>query len=128
MELSVFLAKAWGLYLLIISLAFLVNRKNYQAALQVLKNKAARILAGFILLVIGILSIISHNIWTADWRGLITLFGWITLIKGIHRLFWPKFVIRQIKKLKIKKWMNVALFLSFILGAYLTYIGFFFFN
>ena len=124
MQLSLFLAKAWGIYILLISLAFLVNRKNYQAALRLLENETTRLLAGFALLVIGILHVISHNIWTPDWRVLITLSGWISLIKGINRLFWPEFTIKQIKKLKIDKWATPLLILALILGAYLTYKGF----
>jgi len=124
MELSVFLAKTWGLYFLIISLAFLVNRKNYQVMLRLIENKIALLLSGFILLVVGILSVVAHNIWTLDFRGLITLFGWIALVKGINRLFWPEFVTAQIKKLKIDRWATPLLFLAFVLGVWLTYIGF----
>ncbi len=79
--------------------------------------------SGLFNLIIGLLVILSHNIWVADWRVLITIMGWLALTKGIVRLFFPEKLPKLAKKVS-ESWFMVicALFLS--IGIYLTYIGF----
>lgn len=128
MELSIFLAKAWGLYLLIIALAFLINKNIFKILLRLFENEGAVFASGVFNLMVGILMVLSHNIWTPDWRVIITLFGWIALAKGIIRLFWPRLlinvVIKRIGKLKDSGWISVLLGIALLLGLYLSFIGF----
>lgn len=39
------------------------------------------LIAGYASLSIGIASILVHNVWSFDWRGIVTLMGWISLVK-----------------------------------------------
>lgn len=124
MNLSIFLAKAWGLFLIIISLAFLINKKNLQTILQAYQSKWNVLVSGSINLVVGILMVLSHNIWTWNWKVIITLFGWVALIKGVVRLVWPS-EVDQIRKLLVdSRWVSVLLIIALALGVYLTFIGF----
>lgn len=124
MELSIFLAKAWGFFLLVISFAFLVNRKNLQTIFKAYENDWNVLLSGIVNLVVGILMVLSHNIWSADWRVLITLFGWIALIKGAVRLVWPGEVNIISNKLKGSKWIPIFLVIALAFGLYLIFLGF----
>jgi hypothetical protein len=42
----------------------------------------------------GLAIVLTHNVWTADWRVLITLFGWLNAIGGAVRLLAPDTVMR----------------------------------
>jgi hypothetical protein len=44
---------------------------------------------------VGVAIVLTHNIWTADWRVVITVFGWLCSIGGALRLFGPLFVVRM---------------------------------
>ena len=80
MELSVFLAKVLGLYLVIVAPAALLNRKHFPRLIKEFSDSLAMVvLSGFVALVLGLLLVVSHNVWTADWRVIITLLGWVTL-------------------------------------------------
>ena len=125
MELSFLLARLWGLYLVIISLSFLFNRKILESVITAISDKAFVILAGFFTLSIGIIMVAIHNVWTPDWRIILTLFGWLALIKGVVYINWPELALKWGNKFQTNRGLvNILLVITLILGIYLTYIGF----
>lgn len=52
---------------------------------------------GYITLLVGLVTIILHNIWSWDSRLVITLLGWSTFIKGIMKTGFPEHVHRKAK-------------------------------
>lgn len=90
MEVSIFLGRALGLYLLIISLSMLFNHRVFFSTFQQwIQEPSIITLTAFISIILGILMVLVHNVWVADWRIVITLLAWLTLIKGIVRLNFP---------------------------------------
>ena len=78
MQTSLFLAKLLGPVLFVTGIGLLANRAGYQAmAKEFLKSRALIYLAGLLALIPGIALVLVHNVWAADWRVLITLFGWL---------------------------------------------------
>jgi len=126
---SIFLAKAWGIYLVITCLAFLINRKNLERLIKEIEDEGFLMLSGFIALLIGIVTVLLHNIWVADWRVIITIFGWLALIKGALRLFWPQIAVKTAKFWTKNSFLiSPMLLICLILGGYLLYLGFYFGN
>ena len=126
MELSLFLAKVIGLYLLIIGLGMLINRKEFEPLIrQVVKDKLLIFLSGTMALLLGLLVVLSHNVWTPDWRGLITLLGWLTLLKGLMRVLLPS-VAEQIRDsvMKSKNVLTVMATILAFVGLYLSIVGY----
>lgn len=92
MELSVLIAKLYGTVAIAMGLGMIFNAKYYQEAFgEMTKNKTYIFLGGIAALVIGLLIVVHHNIWEASWVVLITLIGWIAVIKGFALLVFPKF-------------------------------------
>lgn len=125
MDISIFLAKALGIYLLIVSSGMLVNSQNIKPILKdFLNNLPLLYLGGFIALIVGILIITSHNIWVGDWRVLITIIGWMSFIKGTWLVVAP-----QVGHRLTAKWMQshtayvVTSLFDLAIGAYLYYAG-----
>ncbi len=46
-------------------------------------------LSGILTLLAGLAIVRSHNLWVADWRVIITIFGWIAVPAGIARMLLP---------------------------------------
>jgi len=46
-------------------------------------------LNGMILFIVGLVVARFHNIWTRDWRLIVTLFGWLLVIAGFLRMTFP---------------------------------------
>jgi hypothetical protein len=47
-------------------------------------------LNGAVLFVAGLAIVRSHNLWTRDWRVLVTLMGWLGMLAGLYRMFAPE--------------------------------------
>lgn len=123
MELSIFLAKLFGLYLIVVCSAALINRKNFEKLADSLSgNLTLLVFSGAASMLLGLAVVISHNIWTSDWRVLISFLGWLTLFKAGVRLFFPEKIKPMAMKF-MKLWPWVCL-VFLIVGVYLAYIGF----
>jgi glucose uptake protein GlcU len=86
------------------------------------EDKAFVISTGYITLLMGLVTVLLHNVWTPDWRGVITVLAWSTLIKGIMKTGFPEVINRQAQRFRKKQeWSAVFLVL---LGAWLMYNGF----
>lgn len=127
MESSIFLARALGLYFLIIAISMLINGEKIKPLLTNIINDASLLfVTGFMALIIGILLVVSHNIWVADWRVVITIVAWMALFKGIMRVACPQFALDA-----SKKWVgndftyNLSMVLVLLIGLFLSYHGFF---
>src|SRR6202047_4220851 len=94
MSTSVFLARLIGPVMLVIGLAVLTNQSAFRAmAEEFLASRALIFLSGLLIMPVGLAIVLTHNIWAADGRVMITLFGWLNLIGGAMRLFAPAYVI-----------------------------------
>jgi hypothetical protein len=127
MDISIFLAKALGIYLVIISLSMFINSERYKSIIHdVTYNPSFLFLTGVIALIIGILMVISHNIWQANWRTIITLIAWLSFIKGTVRVLFPQLAYPGIQRLiKNSIVYNTTAFICLLLGILLSYFGFF---
>ena len=124
MEHSIFLAKVLGLYLLIVPAAVLLKRKQFaEFAKEFSDNLAIVFLSGLIALILGLLMVVSHNVWTADWRAVITFIGWLTLAKGVVRILFPEKLATLAIDPSSAKW-TLALIVLLGLGICLTFVGF----
>jgi hypothetical protein len=121
---SIFLAKFWGLYLVLVSLALLFNKENLKMILHYYRDEEVPFLSGFLLVLFGLLFVLTHSEWSFDWVGLVTLLGWLTLIKGVIRIFWPEETVRWMKQMKGRAVIPVSLYIGLIVGLYLTVVGF----
>lgn len=127
MELSYFLAKVMGLYFIIISIAFLLNRDALIAAASELMNSyALRLVLYIFTLILGILLIVSHNVWTTNFAVLVTIVGWLIFIKGAINLMFPA-IAKDMGKpfLKSKPLITGSILINLLLGLIFIYYGFF---
>ena len=88
---SELLAGLLGPVLATIGLAMLTNRHALEAmAGQMPASLPVVFLAGLLLLVAGLSIVRVHNIWVADWRVIITLAGWFSVIGGLVHMLMPE--------------------------------------
>ena len=126
MDTSKFLSKVIGLYLLIVSSAMLANMPSFSNHVHsLITNSSLMFVAGFFTLILGLLMIVSHNIWQWNWRVIITLIAWLVLIKALSILIFPEY-IDQMSAILLNNlhFAYGAASLNFLLGLLLTYFGF----
>lgn len=98
MEQSVFLAKTIGLLLMLVAGALLVNRKSVDLLFNIYSHPEAVFLTGILETVLGIVFILGHNVWTLDFRVIITFIGWILLMRGVGRIFYTSRIPHILEK------------------------------
>lgn len=118
MDPSVFLAQFWGWYLIIIFLILSFNPVRIKQIFNDLKDEKFLILASSIAIIIGLLNILFHNIWEANWKVIITLIGWISLYVGLSLFIFPKQTVAFLKFINIKL-VQVIYTLLFLIGFFL---------
>lgn len=124
MDLSVFIARLFSVLHLAIGLGMLLNRQHYRALYTgILGSPPLLYFGGVIGLFFGFSIITVHNIWTEDWRSLVTLIGWIAFIKGITLLVWPKILVTHANFWM--KNMQISALIVLGLGFLFGYFGFF---
>jgi len=116
MDFTIFFARLWGSFFVIFGLLFIIT-KQLGKTIEMTKDKAFVISTGYITMLMGLVTVILHNVWVASWEVVITLLGWITLIKGLMKIGWPEQIHKQAQRFK-KKQEYSAIFLL-ILGAFL---------
>ena len=126
MDLSIFLAKLFGLYFLIAGAIVMGRQKSFMPIFgEMFGNRALVILVAFGELAAGLALVIAHPVWTSDWRGIITIIGTVMLLESVFYLTSPYTkAMRIIKKFNNPTWYTSGGLLSVILGAYLAGKGF----
>jgi hypothetical protein len=125
MPTSIFLAKLLGPILLVAGIAMLVNRRGLDAIAQELLGSPLLLLLGIIDFAVGLAIVLTHNVWVADWRLIITLLGWLLMVRGAVRMLIPE----QAKALGTKLLKNstvicASLGATIALGVVLSSFGY----
>jgi hypothetical protein len=78
------LAQIIGPTLSVITLSEMINLSIWASTIP-----SVTFLNGALLFVAGISIVRVHNFWVRSWTILITLTGWLTLLLGLFRMFFP---------------------------------------
>ena len=126
MATSIFLAKLIGPVCLVIGLALLIDRAAFRAlANQFLDSPALMFLSGVITMPAGLAIILTHNVWTGDWRILITILGWLATIGGGARLLLPRHATRFRRSLLANpSTFPISTGIYLVFGAVLSFYGY----
>lgn len=126
MDISLFLAKVMGLYFVIISLSVLINKNRMLSIITgIIQNPSLQFMMGLNILIIGIILILSHNVWVASWQIIITIISWLILFKGILNITFPSLAQSMTKPFLHSQVMPyISVLINFLLGLFLCYYGF----
>ena len=125
--LTIFLSRLIGLFAVLVSLSLLMARKSGVEAVDALIHDRPLVLTiGMIVLLGGLAMVLSHNIWSGGAPPVVvTLFGWIILIRGVLILFLsPDAMVSLFEVFRFEEFFYVYAAIPLILGLYLTYAGF----
>ena len=123
---SIFIAKLMGPILLVVGISILIDEKSFRAmAKEVLGSRALIYLFGIIDLLLGLVLVTVHNVWVMDWRVIITLIGWISIVRGVVRMLCTSYIMKNGPKLLRKQGLLIGVaIVMLILGAVLSYYGY----
>jgi hypothetical protein len=116
-----------GLVYSAIGVGMLVNRRFYSRMLnKMIADEAVLFVTGLLVTVIGYFLVAYHNNWTSGWTMIITIIGWLALLKGLMMVVIPENSLELYKFFKISKGqLSVYGIIILVIGAFLAYLGFF---
>ena len=125
--LTIFLSRLIGLFALALSVAMVLRRETFIViASGMVHDRPLLFILGLITLAIGLAMVLSHNIWSGGVLPVvITIFGWIQLFRGLVALLMPPDALAYLfDRMNFPKFLYGAIAITFVLGVYLTYMGF----
>ncbi len=126
MQPAVFIAKLTGPALVVIGVGVLLNEPNYSAMITEATHSPTIIyLSGLLSLLPGLAILNVYRMWTADWRVVITILGWLLAIGGIVRIVLPQFTTTLATTLySTSASLTVFAVFVLVLGGYLSFEGY----
>ena len=125
---TIFLSKLIGLYSIVVGLAMVAHKQATLRMVGALLQYAPLLyLVGVIALGIGLAMVLGHNVWKGGALPVVvTLIGWLSLLKGLHFLFLPSAVAVRLflGVLHYCQLFYLYVAIDLIIGVYLTYAGF----
>ncbi len=126
MQTSLFLAKLLGPFFLIVGASLLINRDGFRAIVdEFMRSPALVFLTGLMILPAALAIVLVHNVWTADWRVLITILGWLSIVSAVLRLAAPRLALDVGRKLYAKpNVITISAGIWIAIGAVLCFFGY----
>jgi hypothetical protein len=119
-ETTIFLAQFWGSLFMILGLMS-VSAKLLGRIIEYAEDKTITIATGYITFLLGLATVVAHNVWVLDWPVAVTILGWVTLFKGIEKIGFPERVNKKAQMFKGGQilWGCVI----FLIGAFIFWIS-----
>lgn len=99
MDTTIFLARFWGSLFMILGMAS-VFANLLGRIIKMTDERTITVSTGYITFLLGLATVIAHNIWALNWTVAITILGWATLLKGITKIGFPEHVNKQAQLFK----------------------------
>ncbi len=124
---TTFLAQAIGVLFIIVSISLATERKMVMGVFKELfAHRVLTYIWGIITLVISLVMILEHNIWSGTTALAVTILGWYLFLEALVYVFLPQKMFSVFYKLIQKKTIYYTLASAFLLvGFYFTIVGFF---
>jgi hypothetical protein len=126
MQTSVFLARLLGPTLLLVGAGILLNQRYYRGMTsEFIASRPLFYLASIIGVVGGLAIVLVHNVWVLNWRVLITLLGWINLLRGAFSILLPEQSFTYGGRMIGSQYMPVTGgVVALLIGLTLSYFGY----
>jgi hypothetical protein len=126
MEHSLFLAKLMGVVLIVGPIVKTVRHKQFViACARAYESPTAIFVIGGLVFICSTALLLSHAVWVADWRIVVTLLGWLMLSVSLLQLFFPRSMAWPMRVLPEARYRIILDVSQALLGAYLLYHGFY---
>ncbi|PHR58018.1 MAG: hypothetical protein COA47_10940 [Robiginitomaculum sp.] len=126
METSILIAKILGPLYLVSGFAWVFNRDAYGKMMTDFTQQRGLLYVSAVLaFLFGAVILTFHNIWTANWQVLITMLGFLGLLKGLTLLVFPEMAMKMANALIGNQRLTGLLFVVvFMVGAILVWFGY----
>jgi hypothetical protein len=117
------LAVLMGSALVIVGIT-LFNKLYFSAVMTDMANSKGLLwVTGLITFVMGMVIVALYHVWSADWRVLVTLLGWLTVIKGAVIVLFPSSMMLLYRRFWSNHLLTYSGVYALVLGGLLLFLG-----
>ena len=122
MDFSIIIAQVLGIFFVVAGVSMLANGTSTAAIVEEsAQSKGIMFLWGMCALLIGAVIVVLNDVWTSGLPLLVTIFGWLALIKGMFILLLPAPAASLYKKCGKSGLIVFAGVVMVVLGLVLLY-------
>ena len=123
---AVLIARLAGPLFVVIGLGILLNTSFYTGmVVEAVHSPTLVYLSGVASLLAGVAILNAYRAWTADWRVIVTVLGWLCIVGGILRIVLPRLTVSLAPKVYSgSAAMLIAGAVVLVLGGYLSFEGY----
>jgi uncharacterized protein YjeT (DUF2065 family) len=124
MDSSTLIGRLFAVVYIAVGLGMLLRPSHYGKMLtSFTENPAVLYLGGAMALTAGMLIVMFHNVWSGGWVVLLTIIGWLALVKGCLILILPDIFGVKVGALmgdgkRLRPWGGFALVLGLVIGYF----------
>jgi uncharacterized protein YjeT (DUF2065 family) len=128
MNTSIVLGNIYGVVFTVVGLGLLVRPGHFRTLVRdMVSSPGLLFLGGVLALIVGSLVVTLHNVWSGGWVVIITVFGWMGLLKGITLTLFPQAMMGMTtamvaKPMLMRAWGVIALILGLVM-LYFSVLG-----
>jgi len=126
MPASIFIAKLLGPIFVVLAVGLMLREQAFRRIVEDFNRSPALIyLAGFLGLLSGLALVLTHNVWLLDWRVIITLIGWIAIVRAVLTILAPQQIVAFGSKVLAHRGLFLAIgVVNLCVGLVLSYFGY----
>lgn len=116
------IAEVMGIMMVGLGLSILFNKKTVMSVLEEATRSLGQLWTwGLVTLVMGAVVVTLNNVWSSGLQLLVTILGWLMLIKGLYIVILPNLAASMYKKANKGAVMIIAGLILLVLGLVLLY-------
>jgi len=121
---SIVIAQILGIFFAVVGVSMALNKKTVMAAMEeAVQNRGYLWLWGFLAVATGAIILPLNNVWTSGLPLLITILGWLALIKGVFIFVFPDVAVSMYRKFNSSGVLVFCGLVALILGLVLLYMA-----
>ena len=127
---SRYIARLMGPVLLIVGIGMIMGMLTegdaYSSLMkEFIGSRALIFVTGALVLVAGLAIVNAHNLWVPDWRVIVTVLGWLFILRGISNLVFPA-TVQTLGDRMIASHAGIlaGAAITIVLGAILSIMGY----
>ena len=124
---TVFLARLIGVFAVLLSVSeFAHKTATVETAAALVRDRPLLFVLAMLGLLAGLAMVLAHNVWSGGALPVVvTLFGWILLLRSAVLLFLPgDAIVRMMDFFRFEQLFYLYAAITLLLGLYLTYAAF----
>jgi drug/metabolite transporter (DMT)-like permease len=122
MDISVLIAQVLGVFLAVVGIAMVANSRATAGAIEEsAAHRGVVFMWGILALLIGAVIVVLNNAWTSGLPLLVTILGWLALVKGLFILLAPSAATALYRKFGHSGMIVFVGVVCFVLGIVLLY-------